>query len=58
MQQTMITISALCMTAALCGQLIHKSRFHNAVRLLLGLEIACAMLSLIQKLSAGMLKWS
>lgn len=40
MNQMMMRISALCMTAAICDPLMQKNRFGKTVRILLGLEIA------------------
>lgn len=58
MNQAMMTISALCMTAAVCTQLMQKNRFGKAVRLLLGFEIARVMLELAQKAMKDMFLWS
>lgn len=40
MKAALMTVSALCMAAALCEQLTQKSRFFPAIRLALGLKIA------------------
>lgn len=39
MAQCILTVTTLCMMAALCEQLFGKSRYFGAVRFVLGLEI-------------------
>lgn len=58
MQEIVMTVSSLCMTAALCSRLLQKNRFSGAVRLVLGLEIARVLLQMAEKTAEGILKWS
>lgn len=50
MRQAILTVTSLCLMAALCEQLLEGSRYFGAVRLVLGLEIAWAALSLLDKM--------
>ena len=50
MRQAILTISSLCLMAALCEQLLGGSRLFGAVRLALGLEIAGVAVALVEGL--------
>lgn len=54
----MMSVFSLCMTAALCNQLMQKNRFGNAIRLVLGLEITRVILVVLKENLMGALKWS
>lgn len=54
----MMTVFGLCMTVALCNLLMQKNRFSNAIRLVLGLEISRAMISVLQIPLKALFKWS
>lgn len=54
MRQAVLTAASLCMLAALCEQLLDGSRFFDAVRLALGLEIAWVAVSLLEGLLGGL----
>lgn len=47
MRQMLMTISALCMAAALCEQLTRQSRFFPAIRLVMGLRIALVVVAVV-----------
>ena len=49
MKQAVLTVSALCMLAAVCGQLMNSRRYANALRLVLGLEIFRVTLALFSE---------
>lgn len=50
MRQAIETVAGLCLMAALCEQLLDGSRYFPAVRLALGLEIAWAAISLLDRI--------
>lgn len=50
MRQAILTVASLCLMAALCEQLLGGGRLFGAVRMLLGLEILCAALDLVEGL--------
>lgn len=50
MRQAIETVASLCLLAALCEQLLDGSRYFGVVRLALGLEIAWAAISLLDKI--------
>ena len=54
MRQAILTIVSLCLMAALCEQLLGGGRLFVAVRLLLGLEIVSAVLTLAEELVAAL----
>ena len=45
MRQAMMTVSCICLAAALCGQLLDGSRYFPAIRLVLGMEMAAMAVS-------------
>ena len=47
MKQLLMTVSALCMAAALCEQLTRHSRFFPAIRLALGLRITAVVVTAV-----------
>ena len=47
MKQLLMTVTALCMAAALCEQLTRQSRFFPAIRLALGLKIAAVVVTAV-----------
>ena len=47
MNAALMTVSALCMAAALCEQLTRQSRFFPAIRLALGLRIAAVAVTAV-----------
>lgn len=51
MREALLSISALCMLTALCGQLMDSSRYLNCIRLVMGLEIVWMVLSALKSLS-------
>lgn len=51
-------ISALCMTAAVCNQLMQKNRFGKAIQLFVGLEIARVILELADQAMKNIFVWS
>lgn len=57
MQDLVLTVSGLCLAAAVYSQLMQKNRFDNAVRLVLGFEIVRIMLDLSEKMLTN-IKWS
>lgn len=54
MAQCILTVSGLCMLAALCEQLLGDSRFFAVVRLVLGMEIVLQGMTLVDKLFKAM----
>lgn len=54
MGQTVLTIAAMCMLAAICSQLMNSSGYMHAVRIVLGLEIFRCGLKLMQNLAAAL----
>lgn len=47
MRGMLMTLSALCMAAALCEQLTRQSRFFPAIRLAFGLRIAAVVVAAV-----------
>lgn len=58
MNQMVMRISALCMTAAVCNQLMQKNRFGKAIQLFVGLEIARVILELADQAMKNIFVWS
>ena len=50
MRRTILTVASLCLMAALCEQLLGGGKLFGAVRMLLGLEILCAALGMVEGL--------
>ena len=48
MKHTIISISALCMIAALCSQLLGSETFVRSVRIAIGLEVVLLILKALE----------
>lgn len=51
MEATVLTVAGLCMVAALVEQLLGKSRYFGAIRMVLGLQIGAELIRMICKLA-------
>lgn len=58
MQQAVVSISGLCIMAAVLGQLMKDSRYANIIRIVLGLEISRAVFAMLNSLVRGVVEWS
>ena len=48
MDDAVRAVCALCMLAAICGQLLDEGRFAGAVRFVLGLELTWTVMSVLE----------
>jgi len=58
MRQAVISISGLCILAAVCGQIMKDSRFAGVIRMALGLEISRVLFLMLSELVRGVVEWS
>ena len=58
MQQAIIGLTSLCILAAVCGQIMNRSRYSGVIRMALGLEITRTLYKFLNGLVQGIIEWS